>query len=158
MNKTPVIRAVDVGYGNTKYIRNVIDGIAVADHFPSIVNRPSVNKNSFQESEDIYQVVVNGNTYEVGPGVDAALEGGVRIMHDNYIETEDYMALLYGAISQMNVDVIDLLVVGLPVDLMGSKRAILEKILTGTHRVGNRDVQVLNPWEVSFTTHHKLNC
>ncbi|HDY85317.1 MAG TPA: PRTRC system protein D, partial [Methylophaga sp.] len=142
MNKTPVIRAVDVGYGNTKYIRNVIDGIAVADHFPSIVNRPSVNKNSFQESEDIYQVVVNGNNYEVGPGVDAALEGGVRIMHDNYIETEDYMALLYGAISQMNVDVIDLLVVGLPVDLMGSKRAILEKILTGTHRVGNRDVQV----------------
>ncbi len=142
VNKTPVIRAVDVGYGNTKYIRNVIDGIAVADHFPSIVNRPSVNKNSFQESEDIYQVVVNGNNYEVGPGVDAALEGGVRIMHDNYIETEDYMALLYGAISQMNVDVIDLLVVGLPVDLMGSKRAILEKILTGTHRVGNRDVQV----------------
>lgn len=141
-NIKPVIRAVDVGYGNTKFIRNIVNGRAEADHFPSIVNRPSVNKGSFQESPDIYQVVVNGNRYEVGPGIDAALEGGVRIMHENYIETEDYMALMYGALTQMDVDVIDLLVVGLPVDLMGSKKAVLEKRLVGLHRVGTRDVLI----------------
>ena len=141
-NIKPVIRAVDVGYGNTKFIRNIVNGVAEADHFPSIVNRPSVNKGSFQESPDIYQVIVNGNRYEVGPGIDAALEGGVRIMHENYIETEDYMALMYGALTQMDVDIIDLLVVGLPVDLMSSKRSLLEKRLVGTHRVGNRDIQI----------------
>ena len=55
-NINPVIRAVDVGYGNTKFIRNIVNGRAEADHFPSLVNRPSVNKNSFQESPDISQV------------------------------------------------------------------------------------------------------
>lgn len=141
-NLNPVIRAVDVGYGNTKYIRDVVNGKAVADHFPSIVNRPSAKNASFNESPDIYPVVVNDNHYEVGPGIDAVLEGGVRIMHENYIATEDYMALMYGALSQMNVDEIDLLVVGLPVDLMGSKRGVLEKLLTGTHRVGGRIISI----------------
>lgn len=150
MNKVkPVIRAVDVGYGNTKYIRDVVDGLAVADHFPSIVNRPNVNRRSFEESADIYQVMVNGNQYEVGPGIDPALEGGVRIMHDNYIETEDYMALMYGALSQMNVDIIDLLIVGLPVDLMRSKRAVLEQLLTGRHRVGGREIHIVKVNAVS---------
>lgn len=138
----PVIRAIDVGYGNTKFIRSVVDGQAQADHFPSIVHRPAGGKPSFNESPDIYAVEVNKTTYEVGPGVDAALEGGIRIMHDNYIETEDYMALVYGALSQMNVSEIDLLVVGLPVDLMGSKKQTLEGLLTGTHIVAGREVHI----------------
>lgn len=142
LNETPVIRAIDVGYGNTKYIRSVENGQAVADHFPSIVHRPAGGKPSFNESPDIYEVMVNKTTYEVGPGVDAALEGGLRIMHENYIETEDYMALVYGALSQMNEDVIDLLVVGLPVDLMGSKRETLQNLLTGTHRVAGREIEI----------------
>jgi plasmid segregation protein ParM len=141
-NTTPVIRAIDVGYGNTKYIRTVENGQAIADHFPSIVHRPAGGKPSFHESPDIYEVVVNKTTYEVGPGVDAALEGGLRIMHDNYIETEDYMALVYGALSQMKLSEIDLLVVGLPVDLMGSKREALQNRLVGEHVVCGETVNI----------------
>lgn len=142
MLNTPVIRAIDVGYGNTKYIRTVENGIAQADHFPSIVHRPAGGKPSFDESGDIYEVEVNGSAYQVGPGLDAALEGGVRITHENYIETDDYMALVYGALSQMNVTEIDLLVVGLPVSLMGSKRGVLETLLTGQHIVSGRSVEI----------------
>lgn len=89
-NVNAVIRAVDVGYGNTKYIRDVVDGRAVADHFPSIVNRPSVSKASFQESPDIYQVMTNRNRYEVSLGINAA--GREHIMHENCIKTDDFMA------------------------------------------------------------------
>lgn len=141
-NNKAVIRAIDVGYGNTKYIRTIENGEVIADHFPSIVHRPNGGKPSFNESPDIYEVEVNNATYEVGPGIDAALEGGIRIMHENYIETNDYMALVYGALSQMNVSEIDLLVVGLPVDLMSSKRQVLENHLTGQHVVAGKTVNI----------------
>lgn len=143
-NKKPVIRAIDVGYGNTKYIASSINGQAVADHFPSIVHRPSDDEDgSFAESPYIYRVTVEEQVYHVGPGLDAVFEGGVRTLHENFIETDGYMALVYGALSQMDVDdYIDLLVVGLPVSLMGSKRKALEERLAGTHSVMGRDIAI----------------
>lgn len=141
-NLYPIVRSVDVGYGNTKYIQDVINGKIVARHFASIVHRPSSDNGSFPDSRDIYPVTVDGKHYEVGPGLDSALEGDVRVLHDNFIDTDDYMALLYGALSQMNVAEIDLLMVGLPVDLMSSKKAELENKLEGTHQIQGKTVIV----------------
>ena len=139
----PVIRALDVGYGNTKYIVSVNNGEAIAAHFPSIVHRPSQIAASLSESPSIYQVEVNGNHYHVGPGLDAVFEGGVRTLNDNFIDTDGYMALAYGAISQMDIDdEIDLLVVGLPVALLRTKRRTLEGRLTGTHSINGRTITI----------------
>lgn len=137
-----VIRSIDVGYGNTKYVKTVIDGKIIADHFPSLVNKVSNHRLSISDSPNIYTVEVDGTSYEVGPGLDPALEGGMRILHDNFIDTEHYMALNYGALSQMDVSEIDLLMVGLPVDLMASKRADLEALLTGDHQVAGRTITI----------------
>jgi len=139
----PVIRAIDVGYGNTKYTTAVHDGQTSAAHFHSIVHRPSPIEGSFSESDQIYDVVVRGERYQVGPGLDVVWEGGVRTLHDNFIETNGYMALVYGALSQMDIDDhIDLLVVGLPVALMNSKRQKLQAMLQGTHTVMGREITI----------------
>jgi len=140
--RTPVIRSIDVGYGNTKYIESVSDGIVNTKHFASIVNKASSQQVSITDVSDIYTVEVDGTEYEVGPGLDPALEGDMRILHDNFIDTEHYMALNYGALSQMDVNEIDLLMVGLPVDLMESKRHDLEVMLQGQHQVAGRTITI----------------
>lgn len=92
--ENPVVRAIDVGYGNTKYISAVNGREYVPAYFPSIVHRPVGQKEgSFPDGPGIYSVEVNGKLYQVGPGLDAALEGDVRVLHDNFIGTDDYMAL-----------------------------------------------------------------
>lgn len=139
----PVIRAIDVGYGNTKFTTSVNNGSAVASHFSSLVHRPNGAVGTFSDSPDIYRVEVNNEIYEVGPGLDVVFEGGVRTLHDNFIDTNGYMALVYGALSRMDIDDhIDLLVVGLPVSLLKSKRADLERKLTRLHHVMGRGITI----------------
>lgn len=141
-NTKPVVRSIDVGYGNTKFIKKDVGGQMIADHFPSIVNTVTTDRDSITDTPNVFVVEVDGTKYEVGRGLDAALEGNMRILHDNYIDTDQYMALNYGALSQMDVDEIDLLMVGLPVDLLSSKRKALEVMLTGEHQVAGRTVTI----------------
>ena len=100
-NTKPVVRSIDVGYGNTKFIKSIVDGQINADYFPSIINTVTTDRDSITDTPNVFVVEVDGTKYEVGRGLDAALEGNMRILHDNYIDTDQYMALNYGALSQM---------------------------------------------------------
>lgn len=139
------IRSIDIGYGNTKFVKAIAaDGGPITDHFPSIVHRPSGSRQSITDTSDgIYKVIVDGIAFDVGPDLSASFEADHRVLHDNFIDTSHYMALYYGALSQMDTDEIDLLMVGLPVDLMDSKREELESKLQGHHKInGSRTVNI----------------
>ena len=134
-----VIRAVDVGFGNTKYIRSVIGGEIRCSNFPSIAYpsmRDPASLPGFERRKTV-AIPINGLFYEVGPDIALAADAfRATQMHDRYIETPEYMALLRGALSMMKVATIDLLVVGLPVAMLVTKKMALEKAVTGTHDVG----------------------
>lgn len=134
-----IIRAVDVGFGNTKYISSVVGGDIRCANFPSIAY-PSMRDPASQpgfERRKTVAIPINGLFYEVGPEVALAADAfRAAQMHDRYIETPEYMALLRGALSMMKVTTIDLLVVGLPVAMLVTKKAALEKAVTGTHDIG----------------------
>ena len=55
---------------------------------------------------------------------------------ENYIETPEYLALMRGALYYMKIDIIDLLVVGLPVAYFAGKKDRLVKLAEGEHAVG----------------------
>ncbi|MDF3831423.1 PRTRC system protein D [Cupriavidus basilensis] len=133
------VRAVDVGFGNTKYISSVVGGEIRCASFPSLAY-PSMRDPSVHPGYERRKTVViplNGLFYEVGPEVELAADTfRATQMHDRYIETPEYMALLRGALAMMKVSAIDLLVVGLPVAMLSSKKASLEKAMTGAHDVG----------------------
>ena len=134
-----IVRAVDVGFGNTKYVTGGVGNDIRCACFPSVAY-PSARDLSTApaaERRKTVAVPIGGMFYEVGPEVSLAAESfRATQLHDRYTETPEYAALLRGALGMMKVATIDLLVVGLPVAALAAKKAALEKAMTGKHEVG----------------------
>lgn len=143
---SPIIRAIDVGFGNTKYVVASNDGKVECAHFPSLAfhsaHEPTTN--GLGGKRKTVAIPIDGNFYEVGPEVELAANPlRVRRQHDKYSETDEYRALTAGALHYMKVETVDVLVLGLPVAHYIAKRALLEKSMTGVFDVGRkRQVQV----------------
>jgi len=144
---SPVIRAIDAGYGNVKFVVNPnIWSSNSCQLFPSIA-LPHVHTDPCTDSmneRDTVIVQIGDEHFEVGPDVHL-LEGtraSARILHEDYTTTRQYRALIHGALLRMGVAEIDLMVVGLPVKLMADKRDRLRHSLKGRHRIGDTDVSV----------------
>ncbi|MES2264291.1 MAG: PRTRC system protein D [Pseudomonadota bacterium] len=135
-----IVRAVDVGFGNTKYVSNCAGDDIRCAAFPSIAYPSARDLSALPTAErrKTVAVPIDGLFYEVGPEVSLAADTfRATQMHDGYIETPEYAALLRGALNLMKVGTIDLLVVGLPVASLIAKKGSLEKAMTGKHDVGN---------------------
>lgn len=135
----PVVRAVDVGFGHTKFVTGVAGTEIRCASFPSICYPAARDSSKVAaiEGRATFCIPIGGLFYEVGP--DVALAGEAfrpSQMHDRYTETPEYLALLRGALRMMNVPEIHLLVVGLPVALLVARKAKLERAMMGTHDVG----------------------
>jgi plasmid segregation protein ParM len=135
-----VIRALDVGYGYTKYSKEV-DGKIVYQSFPSIAPRASKMESSdfaMLNQRETSIVAVDGIEYEIGP--DSHLletSESARSMNDQYVFSSQYKALVYGALDYMGDDVIDVLVVGLPVSTYNLYHDKVKTTLTGKHVINN---------------------
>ncbi|WP_157269080.1 PRTRC system protein D [Azohydromonas aeria] len=135
-----IVRAIDVGRGNTKFTKQSTAGRVDCDHFPSLAFFSHADKsNDIGGRRRTVLVPVDGLYYEVGPDVELATDRfRTRQLHDHYFETPEYRALTAGALHYMKVDEVDLLVVGLPVAQFLAKRAALEKSLAGEFQVGKK--------------------
>lgn len=137
-----VVRAVDVGFGNTKFVTGIVGG-KVSDircaSFPSRAypSPHDPSKTLGAEGRKTFAIPIDGLFYEVGQDVMLASDAfRATQIHGDYIDTPQYLALARGALRMMKVDAIDLLVVGLPVAVFADKKARLEKLMTGRHDVG----------------------
>lgn len=137
-DKSPVIRALDLGWGYTKYsTRNPIDDELEFNAFPSLAPRHTgVDLSmSILGRRDTKVVDVDGTQYEVGPdSADLDSTDASRNLNDQYIHTEQYKAVFAGALAYMGEPKIDLLVVGLPLSNM-QNAAKLRAMVVGKHKV-----------------------
>lgn len=134
-----IVRAVDVGSGNTKFVTAAAGTDIRCVSFPSIAYPSSDASPSWPASERRKTVCIPVGPlfYEVGPDVGLAADTfRAKQLHDEYTESPEYLALLRGALSMMKISHIDLLVVGLPVALFAVKKAALEKMMVGSHDIG----------------------
>ena len=133
-----VIRALEVGFGTTSLVKDVVDGQPQLMTFPSLVSQVDKNKSSINagiNKRNTVTVDVDGTLYEVGP--DAGLAAGkktARVLNSSYVNSQQYKALLFGSLVYMDVDVIDLLVLGLPVDNWKRKEE-LKDFVVGEHTI-----------------------
>ena len=136
-----IVRAIDVGFGNTKYVKAASGGKIDCAHFPSIAF-DSVSDSTGEPlggNRKTVCVPVGGLWYEVGPEVVLAADGFIgRNYHDDYMKTPEYRAFMAGALHLMRVDHVDLLVLGLPVAQFAARRLELEKAMSGTFELGKR--------------------
>lgn len=135
--KEPVIRAGDIGWGYTKYLKMNEDGEKEFLSFPSLAPRASLHDMSMGllGRRDTVVVTVEGTDYEVGPdSSDLDINDSTRNLNDQYIYTDQYKALFYGMLSYMGDDEIDLLVLGLPVSGL-NLITDLQKMSVGKHEI-----------------------
>jgi plasmid segregation protein ParM len=141
----PVVRAIDVGYGHIKFS----DGTDPAtktirtDSIPS--QSPGARHNGHKaagvmKQRDTFIVPVGKRRFEVGRQINLALHGSqeTEVMDENFALSDDYAARLFGAINYMSVDgVIDILVLGLPLNLYLKHKQELEERFAGTHVIND---------------------
>ena len=141
MKKT--ILAVDVGFGNTKLVSGR-DGetwseLCFKSVAPELVANPAGLAGSLSPALDRIAIDVGSSSFLVGP--DAFISGGDAILSTDYVNRDEYLALLRGAIyysmkrsGQMHRH-IDVLVMGLPVSNWRLRQAELIRIGAGPHRI-----------------------
>lgn len=144
--QTPIIRAIDVGYGYTKYTNNQAGfPFYGCDSFPSVAAKIfPLSATISWGSSGVYSVPAGGQRYLVGPKVlissDFPLER--KEPSKDYALSTEYEALLKGALASIGQPAIDALALGAPVvDYDATKNALKERF-TGTIDVGDRQVHV----------------
>lgn len=147
---TKVVRAIDAGYGLTKFIRKTDDtGQLICEHFPSLAvpSDPQTMRSLNIRHRDTVDVNVNGSSYEVGRDIIQAQTGNDvgREIGENWSQAPNYQAVMMGALHYMDVDKIDLLVLGLPVHQYLSEdrcNALSEKYTGKFELPNNRTVSI----------------
>ena len=147
-----IVRSIDVGYRNTKYVFSAAEDGFECRVFPSVA--PTATGRDLSEAlgrkRNTVIVEADGLKYEVGP--DAALAekaAAIQRLDNDYCTSAEYLALVRGALHFMKVEQVDLLVVGLPVSAFELKKHELAKRLRGNHplregkSVSVREVKVL---------------
>ena len=136
---TKIAEAIDVGWGNTKFTKRSASGEVRCALFPSVTQWHTTDpaRSILGDRRDTVAILGDGMYYEVGPGI-AGARGKYRTtnMHDDYIDTPEYAALVKGALTYMDRPRIDVLVMGLPIKHLVAKRAQLERRWTGEHEIG----------------------
>lgn len=145
-NHSPVCRAIDVGFGYTKFtVGKDTAGGAICRSFPSIAPlRPGKQVGAeLMTHNQTVGVEINGSVYEVGPdAMNILATTDSRRLDLQFARTPEYLALARGAMYYMDLPHIHYLAVGLPVSSFESMREEVERLLSGTHRIGTREIFV----------------
>jgi plasmid segregation protein ParM len=139
-NNNRIVAAVDVGYGNTKFcMAEVGSSLLRPDHFPSVASLQVgvVNKGDKDWSKsDIFDITVGESSFQVGKTVLETLPFHYdrhKNLTESYPQTDEYHALLKGALRYMGQPVIHTLVSGLPVNYYEDQTKRLISRLMGVH-------------------------
>lgn len=147
MEKKPFIRALDVGYGNVKFVLEHMDlGSPVrCSSFPSrapVASEADLGAGMLKSRNTVI-VPVNGITYEVG--FDVSLAHGTydesSVLDEGFSLSDSYHARVLGALYYMmkiagdGANEIDMLIVGLPVSTYAAYKGPMKDKLTGRHEL-----------------------
>lgn len=135
------IRSLEVGYGTTSLTCSD-DGTEI-ETFSSIVvltDRTTEDSLGFGKSDAIKVQLDDGSFALVGSQLEENAEH-IRELGADYISSRQYEALVKAGLSKLDVDNVDLLVCGLPVNNM-AKKDELKSLIIGTHKIGDRTVTI----------------
>lgn len=135
-----IVRSIDVGFGQTKYVSAVNGNTVECTHFQSVALPSMVDPATrpvLGGRRRTVSIPIGSMYYEVGHEIDlAGTHSRPALAIERYVESPEHMALLRGALHYMNLDHIDLLVLGVPVSMFAQSKTLLEKRATGEHNVG----------------------
>ena len=143
-----IIRAIEVGYGTLSFTSSVVNEKPVITTFPSVVAPVSAGNDlsgGFSKRDTI-KVSVGNNTYEVGSDAHLLTDRiSSRVLNNAFIESDQYQALLKGALYMINEPTIDLLVLSLPVTNM-HRADELKAMVNGEHEINGKKILIKKTW------------
>ncbi len=142
-NSEKVIRAIDLGWGYTKFSVPTDQGV-VFESMPSLAPRHSGLDltGSFLSKRNTVVVSVQGTKYEVGPdSLDIDSNDATRNLNESFVFSDQYKAVFLGALHYMNTPVIDRLVMGLPLMNMHLADSV-KAMASGKHEVNGVEYTV----------------
>lgn len=140
MTPSLIVRALDVGYGNTKHSTADAAGNNCFRAYRSLAPTAVTTDISADamSQRDTVVVSVDDTQYEVGPDAELVTDAQHAHVSDHgYVTRPEYRALCLGALAYMGTPRIDVLVVGLPVSRIESHREQLRALLEGRHQIGS---------------------
>lgn len=138
---------VDVGFGQTKWAVR-LEGQVINGSFPSLAPTSTdsnlLNADSQFTTPNTVKVTIDGINYEVGPGSDLAMSASNsgRSLSDEFPLTNNYKALLMGAMYYAGITRVDYLTLGLPVHTMSKYAEDLKKIRFEDFEVNGQKISV----------------
>jgi len=97
----PIVRALDVGFGHTKFVSGMDGSEVRCAHFPSVAYPTESDETTdpMGGRRKTVGIPIDGLIYEVGPDVYLAADiFNAKQMHERYSETPEYLAMLRGAL------------------------------------------------------------
>lgn len=138
-----VVRAIDVGYGMTKYVlQSEGTGKFTCGSFPSLVTLGTGRQlgAGYFDERDTVLVQWQGQSYEVGADVSLALRGhNTRVLDASYIRSDDYQILIRGVLKKMGLSRLDLLVLGAPLLNFDQVAVTLQSSFTGLIEIDSKE-------------------
>ncbi len=140
LNKS--IGAIDIGYGNTKYTLGVDENSDLKTGiFPSITPiAPTQSMTGGLLGQRNTKIIdIDGFNYEVGPDAELTANNTetTRNLNENYIFSEQYQALFYGALLYMEKEHYNYLILGLPINFLYNDKKLIEKF-EGEHKINGK--------------------
>lgn len=137
------VAALDIGYGfakiahNTEKEPNTTKTLCFSSQAPTTLKE--FQPSTALDKSNVITVDIKGNLYVVGPDVGLHQKlHSIHILGNNYVHSEQYLALNLAAIVYTGATNISTLMVGLPVDLFDSKKDFLINLLEGEHRINSK--------------------
>lgn len=150
-----VVRAVDVGYGHIKFTdgRDTATQAIRTDSIPSQSPAYKVDlvnaAGGVMKHRDTFAIPVGDRLFEVGREITLALGSNqeTEVMDEKFCLSDSYAARLLGAINYMYPglpeNIIDVLVLGLPLTTYWKYHADLGKRFTGTFKINDRGEEIV---------------
>lgn len=134
-NNNKMISAIDLGFGFSKYMQYIPSR---NEFMPAVIPSLSIPVDS-KNLDDIHltkrnttEVLHEGAKYEVGNDIAALTSGNSpRYLINDFYKSKEYTVLMKGVLKLMNVNYLDLLVLGVPVSQVDVARKYLMDTWTG---------------------------
>jgi len=142
-----VVRAIDVGYGHVKFTdgRDTETGdlrtYSIPSQSPGYKGTIVAGGGGVMKRRDTFVIPIADRLYEVGREVHRALSGRqeTEVLDENFALSDQYAARLFGAVNYMlpnlPTDVIDILVLGLPLNTYRKLHRQLADRFTDTFQI-----------------------
>lgn len=134
------IRATDVGFGGTKYTRQVTGDDIICDAFASLA-ATDASASADTNPIDTVRTTIDGVSYACGKEAHLAL-GGLgfgRVQRPDYPTTPQYQALVNASLFYMGESELDVLVLGLPVSTYNHQKQLLTEKMKGVRSYSRLD-------------------